>query len=121
MNKKALAQLIDICYRQAGVKATVLLADRLKDLGYEFATRSGLSISINDMVIPQRKPEILDHAFEAVTEIDRQYNEGLITEGEKYNKAVDIWAKATEDVAAEMMREIATTEITGQGWSAQAD
>jgi len=113
MNKKALAQLIDLCYRQAGVKATVLLADRLKDLGYQFATRSGLSISINDMVVPQAKPQILDHAFEAVLEIDRQYNEGLITEGEKYNKAVDIWAKATEDVAAEMMREIATDEITG--------
>jgi DNA-directed RNA polymerase subunit beta' len=113
MNKKALAQLIDICYRQAGVKATVILADQLKDLGYEFATRSGLSISINDMTIPQRKPEILTHAFDMVTEIDRQYNEGLITEGEKYNKAVDIWAKATEDVAAEMMKEIATTEIVG--------
>lgn len=113
MNKKALAQLIDLCYRQAGVKATVLLADRLKDLGYQFATRSGLSISINDMVVPQAKPQILEHAFEAVMEIDRQYNEGLITEGEKYNKAVDIWAKATEDVAAEMMREIATDEITG--------
>jgi DNA-directed RNA polymerase subunit beta' len=113
MNKKALAQLIDICYRQAGVKATVILADQLKDLGYEFATRSGLSISINDMVIPQRKPEILTHAFDAVTEIDRQYNEGLITEGEKYNKAVDIWAKATEDVAAEMMKEIATTQVAG--------
>ena len=113
MNKKALAQLIDICYRQAGVKATVILADQLKDLGYEFATRSGLSISINDMVIPRRKPEILTQAFDAVTEIDRQYNEGLITEGEKYNKAVDIWAKATEDVAAEMMKEIATTEVAG--------
>ncbi len=113
MNKKALAQLIDLCYRKAGVKATVLLADRLKDLGYQFATRSGLSISINDMVVPQAKSQILDHAFEAVMEIDRQYNEGLITEGEKYNKAVDIWAKATEDVAAEMMREIATEEITG--------
>jgi DNA-directed RNA polymerase subunit beta' len=113
MNKKALAQLIDICYRQAGVKATVILADQLKDLGYEFATRSGLSISINDMTIPQRKPEILTHAFDMVTEIERQYNEGLITEGEKYNKAVDIWAKATEDVAAEMMKEIATTEIIG--------
>ncbi len=113
MNKKALAQLIDICYRQAGVKATVILADQLKDLGYEFATRSGLSISINDMTIPQRKPEIITHAFDMVTEIERQYNEGLITEGEKYNKAVDIWAKATEDVAAEMMKEIATTEIIG--------
>jgi len=111
MNKKVLAQLIDLCYRTAGVKATVLLADRLKDMGYEFATLSGLSISINDMVIPSRKPEILDQAFELVKEIDRQYNEGLITEGEKYNKAVDIWAKATEDVAAEMMKEIATTEL----------
>jgi DNA-directed RNA polymerase subunit beta' len=112
MNKKALAQLIDLCYRKSGVKATVILADQLKDLGYEFATRSGLSISIKDMVVPHRKPEILEHAFEMVTEIDRQYNEGLITEGEKYNKAVDIWAKATEDVAAEMMKEIATSEIT---------
>ena len=111
MNKKVLAQLIDLCYRTAGVKATVLLADRLKDLGYQFATLSGISISINDMVIPSSKQDILDQAFDLVKEIDRQYNEGLITEGEKYNKAVDIWAKATEDVAAEMMKEIASTEI----------
>jgi len=111
MNKKVLAQLIDLCYRTAGVKATVLLADRLKDLGYQFATLSGISISINDMVIPSSKQGILDQAFDLVKEIDRQYNEGLITEGEKYNKAVDIWAKATEDVAAEMMKEIASTEI----------
>ena len=115
MNKKVLAQLIDLCYRTAGVKATVLLADRLKDMGYEFATLSGLSISINDMVIPSRKQGILDQAFDLVKEIDRQYNEGLITEGEKYNKAVDIWAKATEDVAAEMMKEIASTEVVDSG------
>ncbi len=111
MNKKALAQLIDTCYRTAGVKATVILADRLKDTGYHYATRSGISISIKDMTIPQRKSEILQIAFDQVQEIERQYNEGLITEGEKYNKAVDIWAKATEDVAAEMMREIGATEI----------
>ena len=111
MNKKALAQLIDICYRGAGVKATVILADRLKDTGYHFATRSGISISIKDMTIPGRKSEILQVAFDQVQEIERQYNEGLITEGEKYNKAVDIWAKATEDVAAEMMREIGISEI----------
>ena len=113
MNKKSLAQLIDNCYREAGVKATVLLADRLKDTGYEYATKSGISISINDMVIPSRKGEILDQAFELVREIERQYNEGLITEGEKYNKAVDIWAKATEDVASEMMKEIASAEGDG--------
>jgi DNA-directed RNA polymerase subunit beta' len=113
MNKKALAQLIDTCYRSAGVKATVILADRLKDTGYHYATRSGISISIKDMTIPARKSEILQIAFDQVQEIERQYNEGLITEGEKYNKAVDIWAKATEDVAAEMMREIGATEISG--------
>ncbi|MCU0574671.1 MAG: DNA-directed RNA polymerase subunit beta' [Syntrophobacteraceae bacterium] len=119
MNKKSLAQLIDLCYRGAGVKATVLLADRLKDMGYEFATRSGISISINDMVIPSRKSQILEQAFDQVTEIERQYNEGLITEGEKYNKAVDIWAKATEDVASEMMKEIASKE-GGDGHKAEA-
>jgi len=113
MNKKVLAQLIDLCYRKAGVKATVILADRLKDLGYEYATRSGLSISIKDMTIPGRKSQILDIAFDQVKEIERQYNEGLITEGEKYNKAVDIWAKATEDVAAEMMEEIRISEVEG--------
>ena len=115
MNKKALAQLIDTCYRNSGVKATVLLADRLKDLGYANATRSGISISIKDMVIPHAKAGILDVAFEQVREIDRQYNEGLITEGEKYNKAVDIWAKATEDVAAEMMKEIGAAELPDAG------
>ncbi len=119
MNKKSLAQLIDVCYRSAGVKATVLLADRLKDMGYEFATRSGISISINDMVIPSRKSEILELAFNQVTEIERQYNEGLITEGEKYNKAVDIWAKATEDVASEMMKEIGSKE-GGESQKAEA-
>ena len=113
MNKKALAHLIDTCYRSAGVKATVILADKLKDTGYHYATRSGISISIKDMTIPARKSEILQIAFDQVQEIERQYNEGLITEGEKYNKAVDIWAKATEDVAAEMMREIGATEISG--------
>jgi DNA-directed RNA polymerase subunit beta' len=113
MNKKALAQLIDQCYRKAGTKATVLLADRLKDLGYQFATRSGISMSIKDMVIPSEKANILDNAFEQIKEIERQYNEGLITEGEKYNKVVDIWAKATEDIAGEMMKEIAGMEVKG--------
>ena len=113
--------LIYICYRRAGVKATVLLADRLKDLGYENATRSGISIAIKDMVIPSRKPDIIGQAFDQVREIERQYNEGLITEGEKYNKAVDIWAKATEDVAAEMMKEIAVGKIEHEGKSVQTD
>ncbi len=119
MNKKSLAQLIDICYRRAGVKATVLLADRLKDLGYHFATSSGISISIKDMTVPQAKPQILNSAFDQVKEIERQYNEGLITEGEKYNKAVDIWAKATEDVAAHMMKEIAIEKVIDEDGNAK--
>lgn len=113
MTKKAILDLIDFSYRRAGEKATVILADRLKDLGYAQATRSGLSIAIKDMIVPSRKSEIIEKAFEEVREIERQYNEGLITGGEKYNKVVDIWAKATDSVAAEMMKEIETEIVEG--------
>ncbi|MEJ5366607.1 MAG: DNA-directed RNA polymerase subunit beta' [Desulfosoma sp.] len=113
MTKKAILEVIDFSYRRAGEKATVILADRLKDLGYAQATRSGLSIAMKDMIIPSRKKEIIDQAFEEVREIERQYNEGLITGGEKYNKVVDIWAKATDSVAAEMMKEIETEIVEG--------
>lgn len=113
MNKKSLASLIDYCYRKVNAKSTVILADRLKDMGYRYATKSGLSISVFDMVIPSRKGEIVEQASKQVKEIERQYNEGLITEGEKYNKVVDIWAKGTEDVAAEMMKEISVEMVKG--------
>ena len=113
MTKRALAELFDRCYRTAGTKETVLLADRIKDIGYRFATLSGVSIAVSDMVIPARKQTIIEEASENIREIERQYNEGLITDGEKYNKVVDIWAKATEDIAGEMMKEIATETITG--------
>ena len=113
MTKKAILEVIDFSYRRGGEKATVILADRLKDLGYAQATRSGLSIAMKDMIIPSRKKEIIDKAFEEVREIERQYNEGLITGGEKYNKVVDIWAKATDSVAAEMMKEIETEIVQG--------
>jgi DNA-directed RNA polymerase subunit beta' len=113
MNKRALAELFDHSYRKAGVKNTVILADRVKDIGYKFATRSGVSIGVSDMVIPTRKQDILKEASENIREIERQYSEGLITDGEKYNKVVDIWAKATEDIASEMMFEIASESVTG--------
>ncbi len=103
MDKKILRNLVDYVYRNLGPKATVILSDRLKDIGYSFSTRGGLSICIDDMIIPESKWEILDKAEGQVTEIGRQYTEGLITQGEKYNKLVDIWAKATDDVANEMM------------------
>ncbi|MGD8250743.1 MAG: DNA-directed RNA polymerase subunit beta' [Desulfobacterales bacterium] len=103
MDKKALRELVDFIYRRLGPKATVILSDRLKDTGYRYSTQGGLSISIDAMIIPEKKWDILKMAEKQVTEIARQYTEGLITQGEKYNKVVDIWAKATDDVANEMM------------------
>ncbi|MBI5014097.1 MAG: DNA-directed RNA polymerase subunit beta' [Deltaproteobacteria bacterium] len=104
MKKSALAKLIDLAFRHAGGKATVIFADRLKDLGYAAATRAGISISIKDMVIPAEKTEIVDSSFAEVAEIQRQYQEGVITDGERYNKVVDIWANAADDIASKMMK-----------------
>ncbi len=103
MDKKSLGQLVNHVYRLLGSKATVILADRLKNLGYEYSTRGGLSISIDAMIIPSAKQDIINRTEAEVNEIGRQYAEGLITQGEKYNKVVDKWAKATDDVADEMM------------------
>jgi DNA-directed RNA polymerase subunit beta' len=106
LSKKALAQLIDYTYRNAGTKDTVILADRLKDIGYEYATKAGISICINDMKIPLSKEDFIEKAEKDVLDVEQQYTDGLITSGEKYNKVVDIWSKVTEDVANEMMNEI---------------
>jgi len=106
MTKKALAALIDHTYRNAGTKDTVILADRLKDLGYEYATRAGISICVNDMKIPLGKEEFVEKAETDVLDVEQQYTDGLITSGEKYNKVVDIWSKVTDDVANAMMDEI---------------
>ena len=106
MDKKQLADLIDRCYRVSGNKETVLLADRLKNLGYKYATKAGISICIDDMKIPARKNEFLDESYAEVDEIQSQYNEGLITDGERYNKVIDIWAHATEVIAEEMIKEL---------------
>src|SRR5438477_1203482 len=111
MDKKTLGNLIDICYRLSGEKETVLLADRLRSLGYGYATKAGISIAIKDMVIPAKKQEFLERAQKEVAEIENQYLEGLITDGERYNKVIDIWAQVTEEVAAEMMGEIGTETV----------
>ena len=107
MNKREIRKLVSHSYRTCGIKDTVIFADQLKNLGYKFATQAGISISIKDMVIPSRKPVILKQSQTEVNQVEEQYQEGLITEGEKYNKVVDIWAKATEEIAAEMMAEMA--------------
>jgi DNA-directed RNA polymerase subunit beta' len=111
MDKKELAELINYCYRMGGDKKAILLADRLKDLGYKYATQSGLSISIGDMVIPSKKPELIEHAHKDVQEIESHYKEGLITDGERYNKVVDIWAQVTENVSREMLKELETESV----------
>ena len=106
MTKKELAWLIDYTYRNAGTKETVILADRLKDMGYEYATLAGISICVNDMIIPVNKEDILTKAENQVLDVESQYTDGLITVGEKYNKVIDVWSKATEAVAKEMMDEM---------------
>ncbi|MBT8339926.1 MAG: DNA-directed RNA polymerase subunit beta', partial [Desulfatitalea sp.] len=111
LDKGALRELVDFAYRNLGSKATVILSDRLKDTGYKYSTKGGLSISIDDMIIPDGKWDILKQSEDQVTEISRQYTEGLITQGEKYNKVVDIWAKATDDVANEMMEAMKNAPI----------
>ncbi len=111
MTKKALRELINESHRKAGIKATVILADRLKDLGYKYATLSGISIAMKDMVIPSEKETIISKAEDEVRKIEDQYVDGLITAGEKYNKVVDIWAQSTENVAAEMMKEMAVEKV----------
>ena len=111
MDKKALSLLTNYCYRTLGGKATVILSDRLKDMGYRFATQAGISICVDDMVIPEKKWEIIEKAGQDVAQINEQYTEGLITRGEKYNKVVDIWAKATTQVANEMMQKMKEAPI----------
>ena len=110
MNKKELATLINNCYRANGIKTTVLLADRLKDIGFKYATISGVSIAIHNMIIPENKRKITEKADKDVLGIQKQYMEGLITYGERYNKVIDIWAQATEKIAEEMLGGITTEE-----------
>ena len=112
MTKKALADLVDICFSKAGDKKTVLLADRIKDLGYHYATMSGISMGIEDMKIPKTKHKIIDAAKGEVAKVFNQYNEGLISDGERYNKIVDIWTKVTDHIAGDMMDTIKKDIIT---------
>jgi DNA-directed RNA polymerase subunit beta' len=112
MGKKELGELVNITFRLCGPKRTVLLADALRAVGYRYSTKAGLSIAIGDMVVPENKREILSKSYEEVKKIKEQYSEGLLTEGERYNKVIDIWAKSTEAIAEEMFRNIAKTSKT---------
>jgi DNA-directed RNA polymerase subunit beta' len=111
MKKGELATLIDYCYRFGGEKKTVLLSDRLKDLGYRYATLAGLSISLDDMLIPSNKVSLLQEAQEEIERVQEQYKEGLITDGERYNKVIDIWAQVTENIADVMLKELGSETV----------
>ncbi len=112
LDKKALSGLIDQCYRAARNKATVLLADRLRTMGFEMATRAGVSICMDDMRIPDSKKDVLARAQDDVASVVEQYQEGLITDGERYNKVVDVWAEASDQVARDLVDGIASEEVT---------
>ncbi|MGI9343913.1 MAG: DNA-directed RNA polymerase subunit beta', partial [Gammaproteobacteria bacterium] len=111
MTKKAISSCINACYRQVGLKKTVVFADRLMYMGFGYATRAGVSIGVNDMVVPEEKTEILSTADVEVREIQDQFASGLVTNGERYNKVVDIWSRTNDQVAKAMMDMLGTEKI----------
>ncbi|BDY03185.1 DNA-directed RNA polymerase subunit beta' [Ferrimonas sp. YFM] len=108
MGKKAISGVLNSCYRILGLKPTVIFADQLMYTGFHYATRSGTSVGIDDMVVPEAKKTIIEAAEEEVTEIQEQFQAGLVTAGERYNKVIDIWASANEKVSKAMMENLKT-------------
>ncbi len=106
LSKKAISRAINAAYRQVGLKETVVFADQLMYMGFRHSTRAGISIGINDMAIPAEKATILEASEAEVKEIDDQYSSGLVTQGERYNKVVDIWSRANDRIARAMMEGI---------------
>jgi DNA-directed RNA polymerase subunit beta' len=112
MTKKIISATINACYRTVGLKETVVFADQLMYTGFQYATRAGVSIGVDDMVVPQQKIKILATAEKEVKEIQEQYSSGLVTNGERYNKVVDIWSRTNDQVAKAMMEKLGTDEVT---------
>ena len=117
IGKKEIAEVIDIVYRHAGQKKTVLFADAVMRLGFREACKAGISFGKDDMIIPDSKAKIIETTTNAVKEFENQYQQGLITQGEKYNKVVDAWSQCTDRVADAMMAEISKTEVDSNGRS----
>ncbi|TAL33058.1 DNA-directed RNA polymerase subunit beta' [Phenylobacterium sp.] len=111
LTKKEIGNLIDTVYRHCGQKATVIFADQIMGLGFREAAKAGISFGKDDIVIPARKAPIVEETRKLVEEYEQQYADGLITKGEKYNKVVDAWAKATDRVADEMMAEVSSAPV----------
>ncbi|MGA8689473.1 MAG: DNA-directed RNA polymerase subunit beta' [Methyloceanibacter sp.] len=110
LTKKDISHIIDMVYRHCGQKETVIFCDRIMGLGFSYACRAGISFGKDDMVIPETKDAIVQKTSDLVREYEQQYNDGLITRGEKYNKVVDTWTECTELVAKEMMKRISAVE-----------
>ena len=114
MNKKAISKIINISYREVGLKPTVIFADKLMYLGFKYSTLSGSSIGVNDFTIPNSKADIIDAADEEVKEIESQFAAGLVTQGEKYSKVLDIWGRANDLVSKAMMEGISTEPVVNK-------
>jgi DNA-directed RNA polymerase subunit beta' len=112
LTKKAISALLNACYRRLGLKDTVILADQVMYTGFRYATRSGISIGIDDLVVPEEKEKIIGASEAEVKEIEHQFSSGLVTNLERYNKVVDIWSRANEQVAKAMMKKLATEKTT---------
>ncbi len=111
MTKKAISNVINACYRRLGLKTTVVFADKLMYTGFRLATSAGISIGVNDMVVPESKQDILAVAEGEVKEIQDQYASGLVTDGERYNKVVDIWSRTNDQVAKAMMDKLGAETV----------
>ena len=110
LNKKAVSEIIDMVYRYCGQKETVLFCDKIKDLGFKHAFKAGISFGKNDLIIPKTKEKLVNKTKKLIEDYEKQYQDGLITRGEKYNKVVDVWSKCTDSIANEMMKEISSAE-----------
>src|SRR5437762_1761181 len=122
MTKREISSMIDQVYRHCGQKETVIFCDRIMALGFYNAFKAGISFGKDDMVVPHSKWKIIERTKEQAKEFEQQYNDGLITQGEKYNKVVDAWSKATDQIAEEMMRQISSVErIDGGGRAAEVN
>ncbi len=112
LKKKVISELINACYRNVGLKATVVFADKLMYTGFAMAARAGISIGVDDMVTPDEKPEIIAVAEEEVKGIQNQYVSGLLTDGERYNKVVDIWTRTTDRLTKSMMDRLSVEQVS---------
>jgi DNA-directed RNA polymerase subunit beta' len=112
LKKKEISKLINVSFRKCGLKETVVFADKLLQAGFRLATRAGISICIDDMLVPQEKHAIIARAQKEVKEIEQQYVSGLVTSGERYNKVVDIWGKSGDEVSKVMMAKLSKEMVT---------